>query len=220
MRAIVIDRWREAWQESTFRLQLPLTMVVLVLVLFAFAQFLVWVEGREGVPINDPILAIVEAQDFTWMTFGMIYLSVIGAIAYLAQHPWRLLVAMQAYILIVVMRAGMMYVTPLSPSDGLIVLRDPFVQFAGDGTAPTKDLFFSGHTSTLFLLSLVVQHPQLKRLFLCCTVLVAVFVVWQHVHYVVDVVVAPFVAYGCYRITETTHERRKEGSSRKIPYAS
>jgi len=215
MRTIVIDRWREAWQQSAFKLQLPLTTGMLVVVLSAFAQFLVLVEGREGVRMNDPILQIIEPRDFTWVTFGMIYLSVMVAVVVLAQYPWRLLVAMQAYIVMVVLRAGMMYVTPLSPSEDLIVLRDPFVQLAGDGTAPTKDLFFSGHISTLFLLSLVIQHPLMKKAFLLCTVVVAIFVVWQHVHYVVDVAVAPFVAYGCYRLVETMHERSRREEQRK-----
>jgi hypothetical protein len=161
---------------------------------------LVWVEAREGTVLHDPLLVMIEPRDFTWLTFGFIYTAVIVAVVYLRNKPHTLLLAIQAYLLMVVVRSGMMFLVPLNPAEGLIVLQDPLVQFAGDGNAPTKDLFFSGHTSTMFLLSLVVQHKPLKKLYLLFTCLVATFVIWQHVHYVIDVAVAPFVAYGCYRV--------------------
>jgi len=47
-----------------------------------------------------------------------------------------------------------MYSAPLDAPERLILLNDPFVQFIGSGEALTKDLFFSGHTATLFLLFL------------------------------------------------------------------
>jgi membrane-associated phospholipid phosphatase len=63
-----------------------------------------------------------------------------------------------------------------------------------------KDLFFSGHTSTLFLLFLTAGRGRLKILFLCCTIAVAATIIIHHSHYAVDVFVAPFVAYTSYRI--------------------
>jgi len=44
--------------------------------------------------------------------------------------------------------------------------------------------------------------------------LVAVFVVWQHVHYVIDVAVAPFVAYACYRVVVLMQDRTLAGKGR------
>lgn len=101
----------------------------------------------------------------------------------------------------------MMSLIPLNAPDGLIVLKDPLVQFVGDGAAPTKDLFFSGHTSTMFLLYLVTNVKWLKTTLLVFTLLVASCVIWQHVHYVIDVVVAPFVSYGAYRLVFLLNRR-------------
>lgn len=195
----LIRAWTEAWRLPSFRLQFIASLVVLVLSLHAFTRFLLWVESRDGVALNDPILRLIEPRDFTWLTFGVIYVAVVVAVLYLLKRPHDLLLAIQSYTLMVLVRTVMMFLVPLNPSEGLIVLEDPFVQFAGDGSAPTKDLFFSGHTATLFLLFLIIQQRALKATYLLFTVLVAVFVVWQHVHYVVDIAVAPFVAYGCYR---------------------
>lgn len=205
--------WRNAFRNSAFRLQFMISVILLVAVLNAFTRFLEWVELRDGAVLADPLLAMITPRDFTWVTFGIIYTGLVLAIVYLAKRPERLLLAVQAYMLMLVVRTFMMYLTPLNPSPGLIVLQDPLVEFAGDGNAPTKDLFFSGHTSTMFLLSLVISHGWMKRVYLLFTIVVAVCVVWQHVHYVIDVLVAPFVAYACYRMAQQFQQKTLGGSA-------
>jgi hypothetical protein len=95
---------------------------------------------------------------------------------------------------------AMMYVVPLDPPVGTIDLQDPLVFVVGTGTKITKDLFFSGHTSTLFMIFLVMEKKWMKNVYLVNTILVGVFVILQKVHYSVDVMVAPFISYGVYRI--------------------
>jgi membrane-associated phospholipid phosphatase len=106
----------------------------------------------------------------------------------------------------VVFRLIAMYVTPFSAPEKLLLLDDPFVQFFGSGQILTKDLFFSGHTATLFLLFLIADKKSFKIFFLCCTLLVAAAVILQHVHYTVDVFTAPFFAYTSYRIVIMINE--------------
>lgn len=180
-----------------------------------FTRFLDWVERREGVVLNDPLLHMIEPRDFSWLTFGLIYVGVILAIVHLARQPKRLLVAIQAYTLMVVVRTFMMWLVPIEPPQGLIVLRDPIVQLFGNGEAPTKDLFFSGHTATMFLFFLSATNRIMEKIFLSFALLVAVFVLWQHVHYTIDVLVAPFVAYGCFRLVRRFQEV-SEGSSEAL----
>ena len=93
-----------------------------------------------------------------------------------------------------------MYLIPLDPPENIISLNDPFVQYFSSSEILTKDLFFSGHTSTIFMLYLVSTKKILKRIFLFCTVLVALFVLLQHVHYSVDVFAAPFFTFTAYKL--------------------
>lgn len=51
----------------------------------------------------------------------------------------------------------------------------------------TKDLFFSGHTSNMLLLALCFERKNDKLLGFAATTLVAVMVLFQHVHYTIDV---------------------------------
>jgi hypothetical protein len=196
----VARAWAEAWRDRSFRLRLALTVPALVAVLALLARFLDLVEGRPGVVLPDPVLALLAPRDVTWLTFGLIYLGIFFGVARLSAEPRRLVLTLQAYVVMVLLRIAAMGVTPLEAPPGLLPLHDPLVRLFGPGKLLTKDLFFSGHTSTLFLLALAVPGRRSKALFLSCTAAVAVCVLWQHVHYTVDVLVAPLFAYASYRL--------------------
>jgi membrane-associated phospholipid phosphatase len=59
----------------------------------------------------------------------------------------------------------------------------------------TKDLFFSGHTSTVFLLFLCLPGKIDKKLALIVTMIVGSLLLVQHVHYTLDVLGALLFAW-------------------------
>ncbi len=187
--------WIDLWAEQRFRRELVLTMAGLPLVLAVMARFLNWVERRPGVVLPDAVLAVIPPRDVTWVTFALVYAGILTAVAVLLPYPRRLLLGLQAYTVMVLLRMAVMSVTPLDPPPGMVPLQDPFVQILGTGHVLTRDLFFSGHTSTLFLLALMAPGRVARAFFLACTAAVAACVLWQHVHYTVDVLVAPFFAF-------------------------
>ncbi len=197
--------WKEFLTDR--RTELIITVLFLAVILFIFSNFLAFVEGRQGVVLADPVLKLFNPIDLTWLTFGLIYISLIVAIFSFASKPEILLLALQSYLLLVIFRVMVMYSVPLDAPEGLILLNDPFVQFFGSGEVLTKDLFFSGHTATLFLLFLVSDKKHLRIIFLISTVLVGIAVLLQHVHYTVDVLAAPFFAYSSYRIVKIINGR-------------
>jgi len=71
---------------------------------------------------------------------------------------------------------------------GLVGLVDPVSNFFYGEKFVTKDLFFSGHTSMVFLLYLCLSGRKEKRLGLIATAAVAFLLLVQHVHYTLDVV--------------------------------
>jgi len=193
------SRWKEAVRSPSFRLQLLLTVPIVGILLLSYAHFLEWIELRPGVVLDDPLLASFPAHKLTWIVFGLIYGGLLLGLGTLSTRPAALLLALQSYALIVAVRMAAMYFMPLDPPLGMIRLKDPFVQLFDIGVVLTKDLFFSGHTATLFLLFLTAQHRVLRAVFLLATVVVGAGLIWQHVHYTVDILAAPFVAFGCYR---------------------
>ncbi len=191
--------WKEFLKTKKNRVEFAVTLLLLAMVLTALANFLNFVEARQGITLSDPFLNLFNPIDLTWLIFALIYISLFVAIATLIKNPKRLIITIQVYTLMVAVRIIAMYLLPLEPPAKIIILNDPLVEFFGTGQTLTKDLFFSGHTATLFILFLVSEKKITKTIFLISTILVAVSVLLQHVHYTIDVFAAVFFSFACYK---------------------
>ncbi len=192
--------WKEFLNNKKNRNEFFISLFLLAIALTALANFVNFAETRTGVVLQDPLLNLYNPIDLTWLIFGLIYISLIVAIVSLLKNPKQLLFAMQLYALMVVVRISAMYLLPLEPPAKIIILNDPFVEFFGSGKSLTKDLFFSGHTASLFVLFLTAKQKTIKIIFLVCTIVVAISVLLQHVHYTIDVFAALFFTFACYKI--------------------
>jgi len=204
--------WKTFFQSKKSINEFIITVVVLIALMLSFSQFILFIEQREGVVLSDPVLNVLHPIDLTWLTFALIYISLILFLISNIKDPQRVMIALQTYGLMVIFRSIAMYLTPFEAPGSLLVLNDPFVQLFGKGNVLTKDLFFSGHTATLFMLFLLSENKTLKSFFLFSTILVGSAVLLQHVHYAIDVFVAPFVAFGSYRIIKNLHIKFSKGS--------
>lgn len=195
--------WKDFFSSHRNRIEFIISILLLAVILFTLTNFLNYVESRHGFSFDDPILSLFEPTDLTWLTFTLIYGSLIVAILNLISKPEKLLFTIQLYTLMVVVRIISMWLLPLNPPEKMILLNDPFVEFFGTGKALTKDLFFSGHTATLFILFLTADDRLFRGIFLLSTILVAVSVLMQNVHYSIDVFAAIFFTYACYQILKS-----------------
>jgi membrane-associated phospholipid phosphatase len=82
------------------------------------------------------------------------------------------------------------YLVQLEPPLELIRLKDPLtsITYGGKDLFITKDLFFSGHTSNMLLLALCFDRKTDKIFTFIAAFLVGILVLFQHVHYSIDVV--------------------------------
>lgn len=195
--------WKDFFSSHRNRIELIISILLLAVILFTLTNFLNYVESRNGFSFDDPILSLFEPTDLTWLTFTLIYGSLTVAIVNLTLKPEKLLFTIQLYTLMVVIRIISMWLLPLNPPEKMILLNDPFVEFFGTGITLTKDLFFSGHTATLFILFLTADDRLFRGIFLLSTILVAISVLMQHVHYSIDVFSAIFFTYACYQILKS-----------------
>ena len=193
------------------------TVAALAIVLSTYSWFLNLVESRAGVTLNDPILPFFTPVDFSLLISVMIYLAFALALGSMRKDADQLVFALQCYATMAFFRMLCLYLIPLDPPVGIIPLDDPFVQLftfenanAGTMTAPlTKDLFFSSHTATMFLLSLVTRHVIIKKIIFIGFPIMGLLMMWQHVHYSIDVAVAPFMAFGSYSLVSWLRKKLK-----------
>jgi len=199
--------WKDYLRHPNGQRELLLAVAMLVVAMIAFAHFAAYVETRPGARLNDPVLNAITPIDLTWLTFSVVYVSLIAGVAALLRHPARLVFALQLYALMVASRIVAMYLMPLDPPADMIVLRDPIVELFGTGDVLTRDLFFSGHTATLFILYLTANRRITRVTFMLLTLLVAAAMLLQHVHYSIDVLAAFFFTYADYAVLRKFRNR-------------
>jgi hypothetical protein len=98
-----------------------------------------------------------------------------------------------------------------APLDAFLSLLSPWQVFAQDAMAAylTKDLFFSGHTATTFLLALYLwRFPALRLPAVLGHLLVVASVFLARLHYAIDVAGAYAVAFAIFALREGWPPRR------------
>jgi hypothetical protein len=208
--------WRTRWREPGFRVELVGSLGALGGVGLLFGRFGAWIEQRAGTVLHDPVLEYLPAVDLTWFIFAVLYAALGTALWDLLHEPHRLLFACRCFAAVMLTRLIAMYLTELDDPLTAIPLQDPVSRvFFRIRTIPTKDLFFSGHTATMFTLYLTAVTPRRRALFLVATLVIAAAVLVQHVHYVFDVFAAPFFTYGVYRLLSVYAGERPSAPSQR-----
>ena len=118
-------QWSSFFRNKFFRNEFIISVFILVVALFFFSRFLLFNENRNGVTLDDPFLHLFSAVDMTWLIFGLIYISIVLILLSLARLPKRLLFVIQCYSLLLLVRMITMFLMPLSPPQGMILLNFP-----------------------------------------------------------------------------------------------
>ena len=189
-------RWNEYLQERNNRYVFWVSVMALALTLLAFLHFLAYNEARSGFPFADPVLRLLPPVNSSLATFIVTYaLCMFGIITALGE-PRVFVLLLQSYTLMTLLRMLSLYLLPLDPPAGIIPLKDIFLQSSFySGRDNLRDLFFSGHTTTLFLFAFAFEKKYPKALFMIAGCTVGFLLMLQHVHYSIDVAVAPVVAF-------------------------
>lgn len=201
------SNWNATLTNNTFIIEFIFSLFILIATMMVFSRFTQFTEMRRGIQFTDPILANFQAIDLTKSIFLMIYGGIVVALISLLASPYRLMILFQAYAVMVLARMVTLFILPLAPPDGMIFLQDPFVEFFGTSKTIDNNLFFSGHTATIFLLYLCVPK-KLKTFFFFITLFIAIGVLLQKAHYTVDVIIAPCISFISYYLILKLFKRR------------
>jgi len=194
-----------------------ITLVALAFVASTLPSFFRFIEARPGNVPPDPVIAHLAPMDLSAPIFVVLYGAILWAVLSIAGKPSVLLRALQAYLVLLLLRMISMFTFTLEPPADLIDLVDPVTQlFYPDDRPFRKDLFFSGHTATLALLAFAVPGPRIRAVLWIATFLVGAAVILQHVHWTVYVLAAPFFAWLAWRWAGYTVRWSYPGGARTI----
>ncbi len=197
-------KWKEAWVYRSFRTRTIAGIICLLAILIFFPFFFGLIEARKGgIELTDPLLYSIPAIDLSVPIFLIIYSTTIFTLYRCWKDPSVFIIFLWSYIILCLLRIISITMLPLEPPSDLVQLRDPITYLIYGNESVTKDLFFSGHTATQFLMFLCLKKKTDRTILLVSTILIAIMVLLQHVHYTVDVVVAPVITYLAYWLTKS-----------------
>lgn len=185
--------WKAALEDRTFVIPFIGALAVFLIFPWKADDYFQWIQLREGIQWNDPLLNILPALNVSYPIFGIIYLSVIYLLYQLLHDPKRFLWFAWAFNLETGFRFLTIYLVALNPPAGLVDLHDPLAEIFiyGENMAITKDLFFSGHTATMVFVCFFLPTQQERRIAIVLSLVLVVLLLIQHVHYSVDIAAAP-----------------------------
>jgi hypothetical protein len=196
------EAWGEAWKESSFRLSFLLAMLTFSVFPWKAATYFQWIQRREGIILNDFILEFIPPKNVSYPIFSIIYCTVIYLIVRLLATPKTFVWFAWAFNLETIFRFVTIYLVALNPPVGIVDLHDPVATLFiyGENMLITKDLFFSGHTATMVFACYFLPLKKEKITAIILTVILVVLLLIQHVHYTIDIIMAPLFTLLAIRI--------------------
>lgn len=192
------DEWRLAWSQKVFRKKTAIVLALNIVVLVLFSSFFRYIEKRKGIQLNDIVLQNVPAINVSIFIFIIIWSTALLIFIRAIQRPEIFLTFLFSFFFVSITRILTISFVPLDPPHSLIPLVDPISSIFYGGSFITKDLFYSGHIATQFLIFLCLKKRTDKVLAAISTFSVAMLLLVQHVHYSIDILAAPFAAYLCF----------------------
>ena len=192
--------WHSAWQSPVFRRKFYAGIVCVVVLLLLFPYFFQTIEQHTGPVLNDWLLNQLPPHDVSIGIFLMIWLTALLMIIRAWRSPVIFMLFVYGYLIISLSRMLSINLLPLDPPVGLIPLIDPLSNAFYGEKYITRDLFYSGHTSTIFLMFLCLRRWWDRLFALIGSLVVGSLLLVQHVHYTVDVLGAFVFTYPLYQL--------------------
>ena len=195
----IFNVWKIFLLQKKYFFEFILTLIFSIFFFFLFRYFLSLVESWDhslGV-FNDPLF-FLDPIDLSEPIFIITYFSIFFYIFYHLNEPIRLINLIQITVILLSLRVVSLYFIRLDADPNMIVLQDPLLNAfvyqinPQTGLYNQHDLFFSGHTANLFLLSILYTNKRLRYFFLMLTFIMGTCLILQRAHYSIDVIFAPF----------------------------
>ena len=188
--------WKEVLQTTGGRWAMFFCLATAAIMVFYVPDFYQnTIAPKKGPILDDAFLNLFNPFDCSIAIFTILYLAVIQTLVLGLKRPSVMMLGITTYCAVSLLRMASMYLVTLEPPTGMILLIDPISSSLYPDNNFAKDLFFSGHVSTMMILVLLDGNKTTKWLKIVGTSIMGLFLAWQHVHYTIDLVVAPVVTY-------------------------
>lgn len=161
--------------------------------------------------VGDLVLDNIPVIDLSFIIIEVALMAIVLGTLFVFSKPRYVLFTLKAVALFIIVRAIFISLThvgihPENIAPGLGFF-DGIYTYLNFQTG----LFFSGHTGLPFLVSLIFwDNLRVRYVLLTLSLVFAVAVLLAHIHYSIDVLAAPFMAYGIYHIARRLFKKDYE----------
>ena len=154
--------------------------------------------------VGDLLLDNLPAVDLNFLIIEFALLGIVAGVIYVfLLRPRFILFTLKAVALFIMIRALFISLTHVGihpsniyPGTGFFDQIYTYLNFQ-------TGFFFSGHTGLPFLMALIFwERFRVRIIFLALSLIFGISVLLAHVHYSIDVLAAPFMAYGIFKIAQ------------------
>ncbi len=170
---------------------------------FANLYELEYSQRPTSVYVGDLLLDNLPVVDLNFVIIEGAFLSIVLGTLLVLSKPRRILFSLKAVALFIAIRALFVSLTHVGIYPGNLDPGDGFFNGIYAYLNLQKGFFFSGHAGLPFLMALIFwDNFRARFALIALSLLFAVAVLLAHIHYSIDVLAAPFMAYGIFRIAQ------------------
>ena len=179
---------------------------------FANAYALIYLERPTSVYVGDLLLDNLPVVDLSFIIVEIAMVAIVLGVAFLIYiRPRYLLFTLKTVALFIAIRALFISLTHVGIYPGSIHFGEGFFDALYSYLNFQTGFFFSGHTGMPFLMALIFWNkPGERNLLLALSLILGVSVLLAHTHYSIDVLAAPFMAFGIFNIAQYLFPRDYE----------
>lgn len=154
--------------------------------------------------VSDLFLSILPVVNLNFIIVEGALCAILLSIILILAKPQYLLFVLKTAAIFIATRAVFISVTHIGiyPTQ---VGPDPTGIFdrAYTGLGLEAGFFFSGHTGLPFLMALIMWNEKFWRYaYIILAIVFGIAVLFAHVHYSIDVLAAPYMAYGIFKMSQ------------------
>jgi hypothetical protein len=154
--------------------------------------------------VGDLFLSILPVINLNLIIVEGALIAIAISILLVLAKPQYLLFTIKTVAIFIATRAVFISVTHIGIYPGQVG-PDPtgFFDRTYTGLGLEAGFFFSGHTGLPFLLALIMWDEKVWRyIYISLSIVFGAAVLFAHVHYSIDVLAAPYMAYGIFKMSQ------------------
>jgi hypothetical protein len=188
-------------RERTRSLLVGIVLLGLAVIFQFYAS--AYVDRVSSNSVSDLFLSNLPVIDLNFLIIEGAFVAIVISLLLILAKPKYLLFSIKAAAIFIATRAVFIAVTHIGIFPGQLNPDTGFFDRLYTGFGLEAGFFFSGHTGLPLLMALIFWNEKFWRYaYIVASIIFGIAVLFAHVHYTIDVLAAPYMTYGIFKMSQ------------------